>query len=104
MTDRIVMFRSIPYAIPPINNLRWSEPEYVPNWGNNTVYATTDPPGCPQICQLPPKTCPTTISENCLYLNIYAPLNITESPQKVSVLIFFSWRKFQTRIFRWITL
>eukprot|EP01083_Nonionella_stella_P207532 753820_1 len=95
MTDRIVMFRSIPYSTPPINNLRWAEPEYVSNWGNNTVYATADPPGCPQICQLPPKTCPTTISENCLYLNIYIPLNITESTQKVSVLIFFHGGNFK---------
>lgn len=95
ITDRIRMFRSIPYAIPPINNLRFKEPQYVEPWNNNTLDATIDPPGCPQVCSLPPKTCPTRISEDCLYLNIYTPLNITESTNKVSVLVFIHGGNFK---------
>ena len=89
------MFRSIPFASPPINELRWAEPQYIPSWGNNTVHATMDPPGCPQICQLPPKTCPTRTSEDCLYLNIYTPLNITSSSPKLPVLIFLHGGNFK---------
>jgi len=95
MTDRIRMFRRIPYASPPIDELRWAEPQYIPSWGNNTVDATLDPPGCPQLCELPPKTCPTEISEDCLYLNIYTPLNITTSSPKVPVLIFIHGGNFK---------
>ena len=95
MTDKVKMFRSIPYATPPINDLRWEEPQYIPSWGNNTVSATMDPPGCPQACELPPKTCPIIQSEDCLYLNIYAPLNITSSSPKLPVLVFIHGGNFK---------
>jgi len=79
LTPKVKMFRSIPYANPPINELRWELPEYIESWGNNTINALNDPPGCPQACYLPPLTCPQTINEDCLYLNIFTPLyaNIT---------------------------
>ena len=44
---------------------------------NGTLDATKFGPGCPQLCNLPPHTCPQTQSEDCLTLNIYTPPNIT---------------------------
>ncbi len=43
------------------------------------ISATEDPPGCPQDCLLPLSqySCPTKFSEDCLYLNIFTPLNTT---------------------------
>lgn len=35
--------------------------------------ATKQPAGCPQRCDLPPHTCPPSLSEDCLYLNVYTP-------------------------------
>ena len=96
ITNEVRMFRSIPYAAPPIGNLRWAEPQYIPSWNNNTVDATMDPPGCPQSCDLPPKSCPIITSEDCLYLNIFTPLNITqESNDKLPVLVFIHGGNFK---------
>ena len=68
--DDIIMWRSIPYAQAPINELRWSHTEPPIPWGNNTKMTNYDPPGCPQACDLPPLTCPTVTSEDCLFLNV----------------------------------
>ena len=73
--NEVVMFRSIPYAEPPIDNHRWSQPIPKEPWGpNKTLYATQNPPGCPQVCDLPPNGCPMHQSEDCLFLNIFKPL------------------------------
>ena len=99
--NEVVMFRSIPYAEPPIDNQRWSEPIPKQPWGpNKTLYATQNPPGCPQRCDLPPHGCPVYQSEDCLFLNIFKPLpsnntlkkNESESqsvPDLLPVMIFF---------------
>lgn len=65
---KIMKFLSIPYAKPPINNLRWKLPEEKDPWSD-----VLD-------CLEPPKACPQHIhhmdvgpmSEDCLYLNIWA--------------------------------
>jgi len=69
----------IPYAVPPVGTLRWTDPvSPLPDQsgGNCYIYqASFNAPGCSQICTLPPGTCPVTVSEDCLYLSIWAPLN-----------------------------
>ena len=42
-------------------------------WGPNPKVTQAFSPGCPQNCELPPKTCPDTVSEDCLYLNVFTP-------------------------------
>ena len=66
-------FLGIPYAQPPINDLRWSDPQPVRPW-SGILDGAKHPPGCPQDCFLPPGSCPISISEDCLFLNIYTPL------------------------------
>ena len=65
-------FLSVPYASPPVENLRFSPPQPIKNW-SQIINTTNDPPGCPQVCTLPSYACPTSISEDCLYLNIFTP-------------------------------
>jgi len=69
-------FYGIPYAAPPIGNLRWADPVPPQNW-TSPLEANQFAPGCPQICALPSYACPTSISEDCLYLNIWTPTTMT---------------------------
>ncbi|XP_046360493.2 crystal protein-like [Haliotis rufescens] len=76
-------YYGVPYAQPPVGALRWTPPRDPAQW--SSVYSATNiKPGCPQYkCENfnPPLVCPTHVSEDCLYLNIWAPLgtNITSS-------------------------
>jgi para-nitrobenzyl esterase len=62
-------FLGIPYAAPPVGNLRWRPPEAHARW-KTILTATRMGPSCPQI--LPGAEAVAT-SEDCLFLNIYAP-------------------------------
>ena len=88
------IFTSIPYATPPVGDLRWYPPEPVPDWNNDTINATNDPPGCPQLCTLPPHGCPTVQSEDCLFLNIWTPMN-PSSTSGVPVMVFIHGGNFK---------
>ncbi|GBM67631.1 Acetylcholinesterase-1 [Araneus ventricosus] len=58
---------SIPYAEPPLGSQRFLKPKPVKPW-TKTLKATKLPPACIQNMDLPEQ------SEDCLYLNIYAPI------------------------------
>jgi para-nitrobenzyl esterase len=62
-------FRGLPYAAPPICNLRWRPPRLPADW-QGVRDATRFAPSSPQP-QNPALTGPT--SEDCLYLNVYTP-------------------------------
>jgi len=79
-------FKGVPYAAPPVGDLRWANPEPVPAWQPSIWDGTFYRPGCPQSCYLPPHTCPTVQSEDCLYLNIFTPLDI-QKPAPVMIWI-----------------
>ena len=64
------IFLGIPYAAPPVANLRWRPPQPVRHWTeplNATHYGKT----CPQIYELGVFAAPTSTSEDCLYLNVF---------------------------------
>eukprot|EP01125_Pyxidicula_operculata_P018084 TRINITY_DN63_c0_g3_i1.p1 TRINITY_DN63_c0_g3~~TRINITY_DN63_c0_g3_i1.p1 ORF type:complete len:524 (+),score=117.05 TRINITY_DN63_c0_g3_i1:52-1623(+) len=82
-----VIFKGIPYAAPPVGNLRWSEPQTPSPW-SGIKQTTVFSPGCPQECLMPPESCPTTTSEDCLYLNVFAP-RYTNSTVPLPVMVFF---------------
>lgn len=86
-------FTSIPYASPPINQLRWLKPIETTPW-TEILQTKSDPPGCIQYCALPDWACPTTISEDCLYLNVFTPPlpahhSITDNSTLYPVMLFF---------------
>ena len=77
---RLTTWNGIPYAAPPIGDLRWRAPvpirEHLPPTTNGSIYdATRTPKTCVQGNPgwPPPVTFPATSSEDCLYLSIVAP-------------------------------
>ncbi|GBM25434.1 Acetylcholinesterase-1 [Araneus ventricosus] len=74
--DIVEVFLGIPFAEPPVGNLRFQKPKPVKPW-TETLEATKMPPACIQYTSYPfpwVDTLPGK-SEDCLYLNIYTPIN-----------------------------
>lgn len=81
-----IAFYGIPFAKPPIGNLRWKKPENPENWKDQGIeyLDATDQKsvkGCPQSRTA---NTPDIIDEDCLYLNVFMPLpeNIEKSSMK----------------------
>ncbi|KAK9731992.1 Carboxylesterase family [Popillia japonica] len=81
----------VPFAKPPVGNLRFEPPQPVNNW-NCVLDATKQRDVCYQGVQLTVKTFKILGSEDCLYLNIYTPIHpkdvATEKPRPVMVWIY----------------
>ena len=77
-------FRALPYAAPPA---RFAAPTAPLPW-NGVRDATVDGPGCYQSCTEPAGVCPTSVSEDCLLLNIFTPLDANAS-SLLPVIVFF---------------
>src|SRR6185437_15580896 len=65
-------FLGLPYAAPPMGNLRWRAPQPAAAW-SGVRDATRFGPSCPQSTMGNPFLPPGPISEDCLYLNVYTP-------------------------------
>ena len=63
------VFKGIPYAQPPLGELRWREPAPVKPW--NGVRTTTEFSG--ECSQNPMWGHPKVVNEDCLYLNVWTP-------------------------------
>ncbi|EZF34890.1 acetylcholinesterase [Trichophyton mentagrophytes] len=82
-TETVHQFLGIPFAKPPVKNLRFSPPEHPLPW-NKPMHTTKSPPACIQdfgnktsgsefqkaLFNTPPAP---GESEDCLYLNVYRP-------------------------------
>lgn len=68
----VVEFLGIPYAKPPVGNLRWRPPQNPAPW-SKTLKATQAGPICLQVTTLGPFAGPANANEDCLYLNVYTP-------------------------------
>ncbi|MCX5826638.1 MAG: carboxylesterase family protein [Deltaproteobacteria bacterium] len=66
--DGVRVFMGIPYAAPPVGELRWKPPQAVAAW-NQVRNATAFSPSCPQ----PKQQDAGKFSEDCLYLNVWTP-------------------------------
>jgi para-nitrobenzyl esterase len=78
--DGILSFKGIPYASPPVGNLRWRPPQPVADW-SGVRDATQYGHDCMQLPS-PSEAAPlgrTSPSEDCLVLNVWAP---AKSPNK----------------------
>ena len=81
----IRVFAGIPYALPPVGDLRWREPQPMTNWnGIRAADHFGDRPMQPTLWK-DMIFRSTRMSEDCLYLNVWAPTTGTNLP----VLVFF---------------
>lgn len=77
-------FRGIPFAAPPVGELRWKPPQAVSSW-NGTRQATEFGAAC---SQLPASWFPNIpSSEDCLFLNVWTPQLAANA--KLPVLVYF---------------
>ena len=84
---RVAVFRGIPYAAPPVGALRWKPPQPVQHW-NGVRVSTSDGPWAVQNAPTSPwmGSIPASMmSEDCLYLNIFAPVRTPREPLPVIV-------------------
>ena len=65
VVDGIKSWQGIPFAAPPVENLRWAPPQPAAAW-SGTLQATAYASQCTQ-------TGPPMGNEDCLYLNVWAP-------------------------------
>lgn len=66
-------FLGVPYAAPPVGRLRWQIPVAPSPW-QGIRDATQKQSACPQLAS---SNGPTSTNEDCLYLNVYRPLNVS---------------------------
>ena len=66
--DGLTVYRGIPFAAPPIGDLRWRPPQPVPDW-DGVLQTSEFGPACMQQGPAPS----VGMSEDCLYLNVWTP-------------------------------
>ncbi|HJE38940.1 MAG: hypothetical protein C7K11_08765 [Candidatus Amulumruptor caecigallinarius] len=92
--DGVDTYLGIPFAAPPVGDLRWKEPQPVQSWQGVRLCDRFAPAPMQDMRAHSPKAWknvaemnPTT-SEDCLYLNVYAPAKQDGKPLPVMVWIF----------------
>ncbi|MBY3296264.1 carboxylesterase family protein, partial [Rhizobium laguerreae] len=76
----VVSFKGIPYAAPPVGDLRWRNPRPMETW-SGIKDARNFGPSCMQTGDLPK-------SEDCLTLNVWTPAKRSRTPLPVMVWIY----------------
>lgn len=87
--ENSVVYRGIPYAAPPVGDLRWAKPQPVADWqgtrkcdgfGNAAIQAKHDPNDGVYGTEFYAEDAP--MSEDCLYLNVWTPKMASAHPEK----------------------
>ncbi|MBN2704697.1 MAG: carboxylesterase family protein, partial [Pontiellaceae bacterium] len=77
--DGLAVYRGIPFAAPPVGDLRWKAPQPVKKW-DGVLQTTKFAPG-----PIQGGNPPSGKSEDCLYLNVWSPAKSAD--EKVPVLV-----------------
>src|ERR1700730_1164140 len=86
--ETVAYFKGIPFAAPPIGNLRWRPPQPVQKW-SGLRKAVEYAPDCMQV-PFPSDAAPLGVkpAEDCLYLNVWRPANPPHGKLPVFVWIY----------------
>ena len=78
--DGVVSWKGIPYAAPPVGELRWRAPQPAAHW-TGVRAATAYAHDCMQL-PFPSDAAPlgTPPDEDCLYVNVWAPVKASKAP------------------------
>ena len=94
---KLNVFRGIPYAKPPVGNLRFRKPVPVQPW-SAPVEALQFSSSCAQNAKLfdvETYLVNKNISEDCLYLNIWSPVESQSNSKALKpVMVWIPWRGF----------
>lgn len=83
----IGVYKGIPFASPPVGDLRWRPPAEPASW-KGVRKADAFAPACMQDGVSMPGEAPPKVSEDCLYLNIWTPAKSTREHLPVMVWIY----------------
>ncbi|WP_240324641.1 carboxylesterase/lipase family protein [Trinickia diaoshuihuensis] len=83
---QIENFRGIPYAAPPVGDLRWKPPQPVAAWAG-VREAKRFGARCMQLQMFPMEFRARDMSEDCLFLNVWKPAQT--AGEKLPVLVYF---------------
>lgn len=85
---KVHVYRGIPFAAPPVGDLRWREPQPVEHWSEVRdcfEYGASAPQKVsPMLGMFPGMALAPPLSEDCLFLNVWAPAN---PPERLPVMV-----------------
>ena len=84
--SKTVSFYGIPHVYAPVGERRFKIPELKNSWGQEALNFTEKAHFCPQLFA---KGHLERISEDCLYLNIWAPKKALEEKSNLPVQVYF---------------
>lgn len=91
----VMVFKGIPFAAPPVGDLRWKQPQPVVPW-DGVMLCDQFKKICPQRLTRPLTSYPekyrilyTEHDEDCLYLNIWTPADVVGKPKEKLPVMFW---------------